>query len=163
MTKEQSFNVWRSEIMAVRDPNTFTEAQRFSALLDEVEDDTSYQVGCVLFDLLSDQFDHGLKQSVVRLLSGFPVYTYYCALLSNFGRLVGEASKREWPQITADYLGWPLEQKDIASLLKAFEQAEQAQKNYFLKVVTEHDFFHEYAWPAMFLAALESKEKRNGV
>ena len=155
-----SFIAWRDAISDVRDPSNFTEAQRFSLLLEEVEEDLSIEVARVLFWLLTDREDHGLKQSVVRLLSGFPIYTYYKALIDDLPRMLADGASKDWPLIVVDYLGCTITKKiELSEMLKAYDEASESNREIFLEFIYSEEFFHEFEWPSMFKSLLRQRTK----
>lgn len=156
------FDRWALAITDVRDPQNFTETQRLLALLDQVENAIDPRIGRVLFSLLTDGEDNGEKQRVVCLLSGYPVYEYYKALLEDLPRMIRECVENGWAYSAADYWGRNLNEGDLGDILRAYDEAPAAQQQSFLQIILSQDFFHEHDWPAWFMNLLRKREK-NGI
>ena len=152
-----SFNIWRNAIFAVKNPTNYTQAQKFSSLLKMAEGSISVDVAVALFGLLTDYEDHGLKQSVIRMLSSFPVYEYYKALMRDLPRMTKECQHKDWPFAVSDYVGRDLTIADMQDIVLAYRESSELQQEAFLNTIRSQEFFHEHDWPEKFLQDLKSR------
>ena len=88
--KSKKLSQWAHDIMQIKDPETYADTLRFNRLLDEVEQYEDISIARILFGLLSNKEDYGVKQGVVRVLSGYCVYKYYRALIMDLPRMLPE-------------------------------------------------------------------------
>lgn len=160
--KKSYFDAWAAEIIAAREPLNFTQTQRFVELLYEVDEVVSIEVGYVLFRLFTDGEDNGVKQHVVCLLSGYPVYEYYRSLLLALPEMLKQCLVNDWPYSAADYWGRDLQDGDLGELLRAYFDSTAEEKESFLKIILSQAFFHDHSWPAEFIKLVRKREK-NGI
>jgi hypothetical protein len=155
--KNFNFNQWADAIIKVRDPENYTEAQKFNHLLDEAEEIKDQRIAKILFRLLTDKEDHGIKQGIVRILSGYPVYEYYKALIAELPEMLKRCVEKDWPQSALDYWGRDLINTDIPEIFRAYKDSTSDERDVFFKAIHDHDFFHKYMWPSLFLNHVKNK------
>ena len=159
--KSKKLSQWAHDIMQIKDPETYADTLRFNRLLDEVEQYEDISIARILFGLLSNKEDYGVKQGVVRVLSGYCVYKYYTALIMNLPRTLRACTTKDWPQSPIGYWGRDITEADMPEIYRAYKDSPPEEREVFLRAICEHDYFHENLWPSQFLNYLKKESKND--
>jgi hypothetical protein len=153
------FETWRKRILEIKDQNTHTESLEFWSLVDLVEsfDDVGndLNIARTLFQTFTNKPDHGVKESVVRILGLFDIAAYYRAYLEELPYLTKETQKTGWYFVLADYPERELNNEDADVIVSIVKEMPLKTQQMFEDIISKEDFIEDCDWAQYVLRKLK--------
>lgn len=152
-TKDFNLDAWRKRLLAVRDPQTRSETEEFLDLVEQSDGNQDVKVVRTLLQTFTDVPDHGVKESVVRILGSFEPMLYYRAYFEELPQLARQTPQREWHVQLAAYPERELTKSEAKKLLQLLQSSSAEAQKQFLEIIQQEEFVEDHSWAKTVLKA----------
>lgn len=152
---EADIQAWLQRLAEVTPPRNRAQSERFCEVVEQAEGALDPRIVSALFNLLAQDIDTSLLQTVSRVMESLPLDLYYAALLDVITRI---PEPKGLDESFAAHPGKPIRGRDLPAIAALVRLATPQARERFLDILDRRDFRSDNVWAARLSELIETRE-----